>query len=237
MFFWLAIACGGLLIFIFAGVITYWNDIVSLPGSAAAFLGALVGAGGGLLAIILGALFNAELNRRRDDRLRGHLEADRARDKAVLAMGLRAELLSLQDNASDRIRAIDKWRDDTGEVYVSQFASIDLPPNPVYANTTHRVGDLGAEASLAVVTAHGIAAHIRTNIAARRSADYNVKVADDLLTDTRGDLLMLLELALEAVNALDGFLGDPLHFPDPQAFVDDYDATEPAEPNSKISPE
>ena len=55
---------------IFAAVTTYWPDIVAQPPSAAAFLGALAGAGGGLLAIILGALLNAELNRRRDDRLR-----------------------------------------------------------------------------------------------------------------------------------------------------------------------
>ena len=55
---------------IFAAVATYWQDIVAQPPSAAAFLGALAGAGGGLLAIILGALLNAELNRRRDDRLR-----------------------------------------------------------------------------------------------------------------------------------------------------------------------
>ena len=35
---------------ILAAVTTYWPDIIAQPASAAAFLGALAGAGGGLLA-------------------------------------------------------------------------------------------------------------------------------------------------------------------------------------------
>ncbi len=67
---WLAFTVILLVVTIFAAVTTYWQDIIAQPASAAAFLGALSGAGGGLLAIILGALLNAELNRRRDDQLR-----------------------------------------------------------------------------------------------------------------------------------------------------------------------
>ena len=86
------IIVAGLLIVsaIFAAVRIYWPEIIAQPPSAAAFLGALVGAGGGLLAIIIGALLNAELNRRRDDRLRR--EEGRA-----LALALRGEMLSIAD--------------------------------------------------------------------------------------------------------------------------------------------
>jgi hypothetical protein len=77
--------------FILAGVTTYWQAIIALPASAAAFLGALSGAGGGLLAIIIGALINAELNRRRDDRL--------CREEArSLALSLHGETLSVADS-------------------------------------------------------------------------------------------------------------------------------------------
>jgi hypothetical protein len=76
---------------ILAAVTTYWQAIIALPASAAAFLGALSGAGGGLLAIILGALINAELNRRRDDRLRRE-------EGRSLALSLRGEMLSVVDS-------------------------------------------------------------------------------------------------------------------------------------------
>ena len=60
------------------------------PASAAAFLGALSGAGGGLLAIVIGALINAELNRRRDDRLRRE-------EGRSLALSLQGEMLAVGD--------------------------------------------------------------------------------------------------------------------------------------------
>ncbi len=47
-----------------------WEAIASLPESTSAFLGAFVGVGGGLLAILAGALLNANENRKRDNRLR-----------------------------------------------------------------------------------------------------------------------------------------------------------------------
>ncbi len=60
-----------------------WLNTLS-PG-AASFLGSLTGASVGLMALLLGALFNAHLNRSRDDRLRKE-------DARALAAALRAEL-------------------------------------------------------------------------------------------------------------------------------------------------
>jgi hypothetical protein len=47
-----------------------WEWIQGLQPGAATFLGALAGSLFGLLAILAGAMFNAHLNRKRDDRLR-----------------------------------------------------------------------------------------------------------------------------------------------------------------------
>lgn len=47
-----------------------WSALKDMPTGTASFLGALAGSGLGLIAILIGALFNAHLNRRRDDRLR-----------------------------------------------------------------------------------------------------------------------------------------------------------------------
>jgi hypothetical protein len=75
----------------------FWKWFGALPPSSASFLGTLTGSSLGLIALLLGALFNAHLNRKRDDRLR-------RKETRALAAALRAELVgrsqSLLDNAT-----------------------------------------------------------------------------------------------------------------------------------------
>ena len=66
----------------------FWDWLGKLPPSSASFVGTLTGSTLGLVALLLGALFNAHLNRRRDDALR---EADRL----AVASALHAELSGL----------------------------------------------------------------------------------------------------------------------------------------------
>jgi hypothetical protein len=66
----------------------FWDWLATLPQGSASFVGTLTGSTLGLIALLLGALFNAHLNRRRDDRLR---DADRF----ALASTLHAELLGI----------------------------------------------------------------------------------------------------------------------------------------------
>jgi hypothetical protein len=47
----------------------FWKWLATLPAGSASFVGTLTGSSFGLLAILIGALFNARLNRSRDDRL------------------------------------------------------------------------------------------------------------------------------------------------------------------------
>jgi hypothetical protein len=60
-----------------------WDWLSHLSQGQASFLGSLTGAAIGLIALLLGALFNAHLNRRRDDRLRRE-------DQRAVATALRA---------------------------------------------------------------------------------------------------------------------------------------------------
>jgi hypothetical protein len=62
-----------------------WQWLQNLSGGAAMFIGSLTGSALGLVALLVGALYNARLNRQRDDRLR-EVEA------RGLAAALRAEL-------------------------------------------------------------------------------------------------------------------------------------------------
>jgi hypothetical protein len=50
--------------------LSMWNWLEGLKGGAPVVIGSLAGSSIGLFALLLGAFFNAHLNRRRDDRLR-----------------------------------------------------------------------------------------------------------------------------------------------------------------------
>ena len=60
------------------------------PQGTASFIGTLAGSTIGFLALLAGAMFNARLNRRRDDRLRDQ-------DRTSLATALYAELKQFRD--------------------------------------------------------------------------------------------------------------------------------------------
>jgi len=86
----------------------FWDWLAVLPPSSASFVGTLTGSFLGLIALLLGALFNAHLNRKRDDNLR---EVDRV----ALAKSIYAELTgvhrTLVENAQrlkDHAPAVDE---------------------------------------------------------------------------------------------------------------------------------
>lgn len=133
-----------------------WID--TLSPSAGQFLGAVVGVCGGLTAILLGAFYNARLNRQRDDRLRD------VEGRAVAA-ALRGELVSMKLAITDLLPI---WIEgervfSTGESHQSLLpggigASIDaseyakLPPHlsTVFGANASRLGLLGSHLAGAV---------------------------------------------------------------------------------------
>jgi hypothetical protein len=64
------------------------------------FLGTATGSGLGLIALLIGALFNAHLNRKRDDRLRKD-------DARAVASALKAELSGINDTLLRNAKSLD----------------------------------------------------------------------------------------------------------------------------------
>jgi hypothetical protein len=97
-----------------------WQWLETLPNGAASFLGSLTGASVGLIAILIGALVNAHLNRKRDDALR------RA-DARSVAIALKAELAPMAEGLLWNARLLD---DDPGPVnYIIDIAhSVQIMP-------------------------------------------------------------------------------------------------------------
>ncbi len=203
----------GIIVFIAAVLTNYWDALAAIPDNIAAFLGALSGAGFGLLAILLGAFYNAELNRRRDDRLRNQ-------EARAIATALRAELAHLIAEALERWKAMGIRYSAKVELRPAHVASFELPPKLVFANNAHRLGDLGDAAARGVVSAHGLAENLRTMVAAARAKTAETVLSDSLLESIWKGLAVVAEVAAEATNALDDFLGEPQHYPDQKSAVE-----------------
>jgi hypothetical protein len=72
----------------------------TLPPSNASFLGTLTGSTLGLIALLIGALFNAHLNRKRDDRLRRD-------DARSVISALKAELSGISETLQRNADSLD----------------------------------------------------------------------------------------------------------------------------------
>jgi hypothetical protein len=93
---------------------SFWDWLAKLPPGSASFVGTLAGSMFGLIALLLGALFNAHLNRRRDDRLR-------AEDRVALACTLYAELVLIHRTLVENAQHLtDKPPDPDGGFTVPQ---------------------------------------------------------------------------------------------------------------------
>jgi hypothetical protein len=83
----------------------FWKWFAELPPSSASFLGTLTGSGLGLIALLIGALFNAHLNRKRDDRLRKE-------DARAVISALKAELSGISESLIRNADNLDKANSD-----------------------------------------------------------------------------------------------------------------------------
>jgi hypothetical protein len=102
-----------------------WNWLGNLSQGQASFLGSIVGAFVGLVALLLGALFNARQNRKRDDRLR-------AEERRSVATALRAELAGFKDNLVENSEKLLRAQDDPGAFLVPDLArSIRVWPHMI----------------------------------------------------------------------------------------------------------
>ncbi len=119
------------------------NWIDSLSDPAANLVGSALGIFGGLTAILIGALVNAELNRRRDDRLR-------EQEAQAVATALRVELTLIHEAF---VKNEKKFR----ETDQKDAAGLDVTHLVnVYPTLISQLGLLQEEAIGPVITAYGM---------------------------------------------------------------------------------
>src|SRR5262245_17797794 len=94
--------------------LSFWQWLETASQGQASFVGTLTGSFFGLVALLLGALFNAHLNRRRDDRIREE-------DQRAVATALRTELEGLRRTLSDAAETLSE------EGYLQPDEQIQVP--------------------------------------------------------------------------------------------------------------
>jgi hypothetical protein len=102
-----------------------WADLLTwlgtLPPGSASFIGTLTGSFLGLVALLFGALFNAYLNRRRDDGLR-------SADRLAMASALHAELLGIHRAFVDNLKFLEEKPPDAEGGFMVPEPSVKLLP-------------------------------------------------------------------------------------------------------------
>jgi hypothetical protein len=124
----------------------FWEWLGKQPQGVTSFLGSLAGGGVGLIALVLGALFNAFLNRRRDDRLR---EIDRLAIAAALKAELTSILTALVENAESLEMEIIADPEDGGFLVPDVAQLIQLMPHML-----PKIGLLGEDTVRKVIDAY-----------------------------------------------------------------------------------
>jgi hypothetical protein len=120
----------------------FWDWLAKLPPGSAIFIGTLTGSTFGLIAIVIGALFNARLNRQRDDDIR---EADRV----AVASALYAELSNVHRAFIENAESLAKRRPAPNEGFVIPEPSVKIFPELI-----SKLGLLKSDTITSIMTAY-----------------------------------------------------------------------------------
>jgi hypothetical protein len=127
--------------------LNFWQWLQTASQAQASFVGTLMGSFFGLVALLLGALFNAWLNRRRDDRLRRE-------DQRTVATALRAELEGLRRTLNDAAETVSQ------ESYLTADEQVQVPDLAqsirIMPELASKLGLLDEKIINAVVDAYGM---------------------------------------------------------------------------------
>jgi hypothetical protein len=122
----------------------FWDWLGALPQSNASFVGTLTGSFLGLFALLLGALFNARLNRKRDDNLRDV-------DRAVAASAIYAELSGVHRTLLENAKRLTDQPPQAGEMFVVPDLAHSVQ---VFSHMLPKIGLLGADTIRTVMGAY-----------------------------------------------------------------------------------
>jgi hypothetical protein len=129
--------------------LNFWQWLGGASEGQATFLGTLIGSSFGLLAILAGALFNAHLNRRRDNRLRRE-------DRKALIAALLAELGDFRDHLQQNVDDMKEFAAVAGEegkqFYIRMMPRVRLLPDVI-----PKLGLLDAATVRKVIAAYNVA--------------------------------------------------------------------------------
>jgi len=169
---------------------------------SASIVGTLTGSALGLFALLVGALFNAHLNRKRDDQLR-------KKEARALAVALRAELAGKSRNLLDNAKRLEEQKGEDVVLVPDISQSLRIMPS-----STGKLGLLDEETIVAVLDAYVVMEQYceRLIIAGGKLIDglpgnrRLVSVDPTLFKQIRGGNLGVNDVIEKAIKRLDLYL-------------------------------
>jgi len=161
----------------------FWQWLEDASQGQATFIGSLIGSSIGLIALLLGALFNAHLNRRRDTSLRRE-------ERETVAAALMAELVGIRNGLSEVVIFVKEAHEHRTDFIVSDAVRVRVLPDMI-----PKLGLLGPSTIHRVLTAYSRAEGLRESflqsggtlearriIMPARSVDFALKMTRDAMT-------------------------------------------------------
>lgn len=190
-------------------LVHFWPVIAALSGGAAAFLGALIGAVAGLGAILVGALYNAKLNRDENKRLRDE-------QKRAVAVEAQAAMMAVMVQAVSARRVISFYRDSGKPINIGDLVSFELPQREFLEGAPGQLGVLGADLCFKIAQANMWLTIIRQNFAALRLHGFTMSIDVDDLEVHATSFAALAAACQSAVHALEAVTGKTIDWKPPE---------------------
>lgn len=187
-------------LFFVSGVTANWEAIRQLEGPQASFLGAMIGLFGGVVTLLAGALVNAEINRRRDDRLRDE-------DARLVATALAAELNTNRALLCNGLLQFVRAEKKNEKVLSGDLQEIYAVNTAIFESLFDKIGHLPAETIENVLRTY---AHINTGqkfFSAFQKVNIAIQERQHLLCMRVGSLMVLD--CIDAARILQRYAGLP----------------------------
>ncbi len=124
-----------------------WQWLSNLQGAQAAFVGSVTGSLFGIIALVIGALFNFWLTRRRDARIRSE-------ESNAVAAALFGEIVLFREELARIAKLVASFEANHREFDAHFLERIHLQDPSLYKALAGKVGLLDAHVLLAIVTFH-----------------------------------------------------------------------------------
>jgi len=174
----------------------FWQWLEDASQGQATFIGSLIGSSIGLIALLLGALFNAHLNRRRDNHLRRE-------ERETVAAALLAELVGIRNGLSGVVILLKEAHEHETGSTVTDVVRVRVLPDMV-----SKLGLLGPSTIHRVLSAYSEAEGLRDALMREGTLEPMHGLLTPRIAIPGRSIALAFKMTISAMAALDHAIAD-----------------------------